>query len=55
MTVTDLCYTSALDMAALIRTLQVSPVEVIDAFASRIARLNPIYTVFSCRLPEMNY
>ena len=55
MNATDLCFTSAFDLATLIRTRQVSPVEVIDAFADRIARLNPIYTVFSCRLPEMNY
>jgi Asp-tRNA(Asn)/Glu-tRNA(Gln) amidotransferase A subunit family amidase len=38
---TDLCYLSAVDLAARIRARKVSPVEVIDALAERIKRLNP--------------
>src|SRR6516165_726447 len=38
---TDLCYLSAADLAARIRARKVSPVEVVDALAQRIERLNP--------------
>ena len=37
----DLCYLSAVDLAARLRARKVSPVEVIDALAERIKRLNP--------------
>jgi aspartyl-tRNA(Asn)/glutamyl-tRNA(Gln) amidotransferase subunit A len=37
----DLCYLSAVDLAARISARKVSPVEVIDTFAERIKRLNP--------------
>jgi Asp-tRNA(Asn)/Glu-tRNA(Gln) amidotransferase A subunit family amidase len=37
----DLCYLSAIDLAAQIRARKVSPVEVVDALADRIRRLNP--------------
>src|SRR5262245_43736281 len=37
----DLCYLSAVDLAARIRARKVSPVEVVDAVADRIKRLNP--------------
>src|SRR6516164_11511339 len=37
----DLCYLSAVDLAARLRARKVSPVEVIDALADRIKRLNP--------------
>jgi Asp-tRNA(Asn)/Glu-tRNA(Gln) amidotransferase A subunit family amidase len=37
----DLCYLSAIDLAARIRARKVSPVEVIDALAERIKKLNP--------------
>jgi Asp-tRNA(Asn)/Glu-tRNA(Gln) amidotransferase A subunit family amidase len=37
----DLCYVSAVDLAARISARKVSPVEVIDALAERIKRLNP--------------
>jgi aspartyl-tRNA(Asn)/glutamyl-tRNA(Gln) amidotransferase subunit A len=37
----DLCYLSAVDLAARIRARKVSPVAVIDALAARIKRLNP--------------
>jgi Asp-tRNA(Asn)/Glu-tRNA(Gln) amidotransferase A subunit family amidase len=37
----DLCYLSAVDLAARIRARKVSPVEVVDALTARIKRLNP--------------
>src|SRR5262249_16037376 len=37
----DLCYLPAVKLAALIRARKVSPVEVVDALAERINRLNP--------------
>jgi Asp-tRNA(Asn)/Glu-tRNA(Gln) amidotransferase A subunit family amidase len=37
----DLCYLSAVDLASRIRARKVSPVEVIDALAARIKKLNP--------------
>ncbi len=37
----DLCYLSASTLAARIRALKVSPVDVVDAVADRIKRLNP--------------
>ena len=37
----DICYLTALDLAAMIRARKVSPVEVIDALADCIKRLNP--------------
>ena len=46
MDMADLCYTPALELAALIRTRHVSPVEVVDAFAERIARLNPALSAY---------
>jgi aspartyl-tRNA(Asn)/glutamyl-tRNA(Gln) amidotransferase subunit A len=38
---TDLCWTSATELAALIRRKKVSPVEVVDAVLTRIDKLNP--------------
>jgi Asp-tRNA(Asn)/Glu-tRNA(Gln) amidotransferase A subunit family amidase len=37
----DLCYLSAVDLAARIRACKVSPVEVIEALSDRISKLNP--------------
>ena len=39
--VDDLCYLSASDLATRLRARRVSPVEVVDALADRIKRLNP--------------
>jgi aspartyl-tRNA(Asn)/glutamyl-tRNA(Gln) amidotransferase subunit A len=44
----DLLRRSALDLAALIRTKQVSPVEVTDLALARIAALNPRLNAFCC-------
>src|SRR5215471_1940057 len=41
MPATDLCYRSAVDLTARLRARKVSPVDVIDALADRIRRLNP--------------
>jgi aspartyl-tRNA(Asn)/glutamyl-tRNA(Gln) amidotransferase subunit A len=43
---TDLCYTSATELARLIRTKAVSPVEVTRAVLERIERVNPIVNAF---------
>jgi len=37
----DLCFLSAIDLAARIRNRQVSAVEVVESFLSRISRINP--------------
>jgi aspartyl-tRNA(Asn)/glutamyl-tRNA(Gln) amidotransferase subunit A len=42
----DLCFTSAVDLAALIRDKQISPVEVTDAAIARVERLNPVLNAF---------
>ena len=42
----DLAWCSAVDLARLIRTRAVSPVEVVDALLSRIDRLNPALNCF---------
>ena len=43
---TDLCYMPATDLAAAIRTKQVSPVEVVNAVLARIEQLNPRLNAF---------
>jgi aspartyl-tRNA(Asn)/glutamyl-tRNA(Gln) amidotransferase subunit A len=43
---TDLCYMSALDLAAAIRAKKVSPVEMINAVLARIEQLNPKLNAF---------
>ncbi|HSF29728.1 MAG TPA: amidase [Candidatus Tectomicrobia bacterium] len=43
---TDLCFMPAIELAAAIRTKQVSPVEVLDAVLARIDRLNPMLNAF---------
>jgi Asp-tRNA(Asn)/Glu-tRNA(Gln) amidotransferase A subunit family amidase len=45
-TPTDLCYTPATELARLIRTRQVSPVEITAAVLARIERLNPTLNAF---------
>jgi aspartyl-tRNA(Asn)/glutamyl-tRNA(Gln) amidotransferase subunit A len=42
----ELCFTPALELAALIRTGRLSPVEVIEAFARRVERLNPTLNAY---------
>ncbi|HUF92140.1 MAG TPA: amidase, partial [Candidatus Limnocylindria bacterium] len=42
----DLCWMSAVDLAAAIRVGEVSPVEVTDAVLDRIARVNPAINAY---------
>lgn len=44
---TDLCYTPATDMARMIRTREVSPVEIVDATIGRIEALEPKVNAFA--------
>ncbi len=46
MNATDLCFTSALELGALIRARQLSPVELCDAVLARVERLNPRLDAF---------
>lgn len=42
----DLCYLPAIELARLIRSKELSPVEVIDAFLNRIDRVNPTINAY---------
>src|SRR4051794_1833535 len=46
MNATDLCFTPATELAALIRSKELSPVEVTEAVLARIARLNPALNAY---------
>src|SRR5688572_14695382 len=46
MTAADLCFTSATELASLIRRRRVSPLEVTQAVLARIARVNPAVTAY---------
>ncbi len=48
----ELCYLSATELAAAIRTKKVSPVEVVDAVLTRIERLNPILNAYCTVTPD---
>jgi hypothetical protein len=43
---TDMCWLPAIEMAAAIRTRQLSPVELVDALLSRIHQLNPAINAY---------
>jgi Asp-tRNA(Asn)/Glu-tRNA(Gln) amidotransferase A subunit family amidase len=43
---TELCFTSAIDLGRMIRSREVSPVEIADAALARIERLNPRLNAF---------
>ena len=47
MDLSQLGFTSALDLAASIRTKEISPVEVVDGILDRVERLNPTLNAFS--------
>jgi aspartyl-tRNA(Asn)/glutamyl-tRNA(Gln) amidotransferase subunit A len=53
MTDADLCYTPATELAALIRTRKLSPVELTRAVLARIERLNPVVNAFCTPTPEI--
>ena len=46
MTCDDLCFTSATNLASLIRRRRVSPLEITQAVLDRIARVNPAVTAY---------
>jgi aspartyl-tRNA(Asn)/glutamyl-tRNA(Gln) amidotransferase subunit A len=48
----DLCRVTGWDLARMIRSRQVSPVEVVDAVLARIERINPRVNAFIARYPE---
>jgi len=52
MTEEDLSYTSAADLAALIRNRQISPVEVVRGALARIERAQPVLNAFITVCPE---
>ena len=49
----DFCYTSATDLAALIRAKKLSPVELTRAVLARIEKLNPSLNAFVTLTPEL--
>ena len=49
----DLCYLSALELRALYRKREVSPVEVTEAILSRMDQLNPSINAFVTATPEL--
>src|SRR5712691_13342021 len=49
----DLCFASAVEIAAWVREKKVSPVEVIEAFLSRIDKLNPKINAYVTLTPEL--
>src|SRR5262245_13385992 len=53
MTDTDLCYTSAVELAALIRAKKLSPVELTRAVLACIEALNPRLNAFCTPTPEL--
>jgi aspartyl-tRNA(Asn)/glutamyl-tRNA(Gln) amidotransferase subunit A len=53
MTDTDLCYTSATELAALIRARKLSPVELTRAVLARVEALNPQLNAFCTPTPDL--
>ncbi|HZS87030.1 MAG TPA: amidase family protein [Chloroflexota bacterium] len=53
MDATDLCYTPATELGRLIRTGELSPVELAEAVLQRIDRLNPVLNAFITVTPEL--
>src|SRR6266852_2333370 len=49
----DLCFASAVEIAAWVREKKVSPVEVIEAFLSRIDKINPKINAYVTLTPEL--
>ena len=53
MNATELCFTPATELSALIQSLELSPVELADAVIARIERLNPTLNAFLTFTPEI--
>jgi len=43
----DICFTSATDLARLVKNREISPVEIMDAIISRIEQYNVLINAFS--------
>ncbi len=52
MNATDLCYTPATELARLVRSKALSPVELMRAVLARIERVNPVVNAFCTLTPE---
>jgi len=50
---TELCFTPATELGRLVRSRELSPVEVLDAILDRIERVNPIINAFLTVTPEI--
>lgn len=53
MTHVDLCFASAVDIAALVREKKISPVEVTEAFLARIDKINPHINAYVTLTPDL--
>ena len=53
MEATELCFTSAINLGRLIRSREVSPVELTEAVLARIDRLNPVLNAFLTVTPDV--
>jgi len=53
MTSDDLCFTSAVDIAAMVRKRTISPMEVVEAFLTRIEAINPQLNAYVTVTPEL--
>src|SRR5262245_33110741 len=50
---TELCFTPATELARLVRTREVSPVEIVEAVLARIERVNPRINAYCTVAPEL--
>ena len=48
----DLCYRSAVELAADVAARRLSPVEIVETFLRRIERLNPTLNAYCTPAPE---
>ena len=53
MDATDLCFTPALELGRLIRSRELSPVEIAETVLARVERLNPVLNAFLTPTPEL--
>ncbi|MDQ6905900.1 MAG: amidase, partial [Chloroflexota bacterium] len=53
MDATELCFTPATELSAMIQSLDLSPIELADAVIARVERLNPTLNAFLTFTPEI--
>jgi Asp-tRNA(Asn)/Glu-tRNA(Gln) amidotransferase A subunit family amidase len=53
LSINELCYTPAVELARLIRNKKLSPVELVDAFLNRIDRINPVINAYCTVVHDM--